>query len=125
MVSHYHVTSVLNRESIAEHGLDWRRMDFAVGIAGSRSPEQNGLFLCQYEEDVEYFVRMNNTGGPVDVWSVEGVDNLELFDNGNGYFYFPGVISPERLTLVYADIDQLPDAAHFTAIPLLPWRHTQ
>ena len=34
----YHVTSVLNRESIAQHGLDWRRMGAARGIAGSRAP---------------------------------------------------------------------------------------
>lgn len=118
------MSSVLNRESIAEHGLDWTRMDFARGIAGSGSPEQDGIFLCQHEEDVEYFVRMNNTDGPVDVWSVEGVDDLELLDNGNGYFYFPDVISPDRLTLVYADIDQRPGAAQITALPPLPWLHS-
>jgi hypothetical protein len=25
----------------------------------------------------------------VDIWSVEGVDEIELLDNGSGYFYFP------------------------------------
>ena len=28
---------------------------------------------------------MNNTGGPVDVWAVEGYDEAQLLDNGSGY----------------------------------------
>jgi hypothetical protein len=57
------------------------------GIAGSSVPEQEGAFLCDHDSDVDYFVRMNNTGGPVDIWSVDGVDDVELLDNGSGYFY--------------------------------------
>jgi hypothetical protein len=75
-------------------------MGAAPGIAGSQSPEKDGIFLCLADWDVEYFVRMNNTGGPVDVWAVDGVDRVELVDNGNGYFYFPGRISPSQVTLV-------------------------
>jgi hypothetical protein len=28
------------------------------------------------ESEVSFFVRGNNTGGPVDVWAVEGVSNF-------------------------------------------------
>ena len=45
----FHVTSSLNRESIQAHGLDWRRMGAARGIAGSSAPEQAGCFLCLNE----------------------------------------------------------------------------
>jgi hypothetical protein len=34
----FHVTDSANRESIRQHGLDWRRMGTALGIAGSRVP---------------------------------------------------------------------------------------
>jgi hypothetical protein len=113
----YHVTSASNRQSIAEHGLDWTRMTSTRGIAGSSVPEQEGAFLCDHDSDVDYFVRMNNTGGPVDIWSVDGVDDVELLDNGSGYFYFPGVIPPERLTLVHLDIDERPEASQITPLP--------
>ena len=42
---YWHVTSSRNRQSILEHGLDWRRMAFAPGVAGSPVPEQEGCFL--------------------------------------------------------------------------------
>ena len=71
----------------------------ARGIAGSRSPEAEGCFLGE-EHDVDWFVRMNNTGGPVDVWAVDGVDEDQLVTTGNGYRYLPGSVAAERLTLV-------------------------
>lgn len=38
----YHVTFTSNRESILEHGLDWRRMA-GQGIAGSAAPDRASL----------------------------------------------------------------------------------
>jgi hypothetical protein len=35
----FHVSDRANRESIRQHGLDWRRMGGAMGIAGNRAPE--------------------------------------------------------------------------------------
>jgi len=96
----FHVSSAANRESIRLHGLDWRRMGTARGIAGSRAPEADGVFLCADESDVRFFLELNNTGGPVDVWEVAGVDGEKMIDNGNGFLYFPGLISPGRVTLV-------------------------
>jgi hypothetical protein len=32
-----------------------------------------GVFLCLEEFDASFFLGMNNTGGPVDVWTVEGI----------------------------------------------------
>ncbi len=100
----FHVTSVLNRGSIEVHGLDWRRMGAAPGIAGSSRPEQEGCFLTLSEFDCDFFVRMNNTGGPVDVWGVDGVDEAELVESPEGFLYLPEVIPPGRLRLVRRDV---------------------
>lgn len=104
VTAHYHVTSVLNRLSIITYGLDWTRMGAAPGIAGSRRPEQQGSFLVGDEFDVDWFVGINNTGGAVDVWGVRGIDVDELVQSPEGYFYFPGVIPPERVWLIKSDL---------------------
>lgn len=75
-------------------------MGAAPGIAGSRTPEAEGVFLCADELEAGMFVQMNNTGGPVDVWAVTGIDEEQMIDNGNGYLYFPGRIPPGQVTLV-------------------------
>jgi hypothetical protein len=75
-------------------------MGAAPGIAGSSAPETAGVFLCADEFEAEYLVRMNNTGGPVDVWAVTGIDAQQMTDNGNGYMYFSGRISPGQVALV-------------------------
>ncbi|MER6785819.1 hypothetical protein ABT330_14575 [Streptomyces sp. NPDC000658] len=103
----FHVSSVLNRRSIAQHGLDWTRMGAARGIAGSRRPEVEGIFVCR-DEETEFFLQINNTGGPVDLWSVDGVDEGLLLDNGNGFFYLPGRIPAARVRLVRSDIPPQP-----------------
>ncbi|NGN95013.1 hypothetical protein G5C66_20025 [Nocardioides sp. KC13] len=101
----FHVTSSLNRASITEHGLDWERMGLACGIAGSKTPEVPGVFLCIDEGDVDWFAfTINNTGGPVDVWAVDGVDPRSLRDNGNGYGYLAEKIPAYLLTLVRTDL---------------------
>ncbi|MFC4034690.1 hypothetical protein ACFO3J_24935 [Streptomyces polygonati] len=102
--SHFHVSSVLNRQSIARHGLDWTRMGAAPGIAGSRRPEVEGIFVCRGEEAAEFFLQINNTGGPVDLWSVDGIDEELLLDNGHGFVYLPGRIPAARVRLVRSDI---------------------
>jgi hypothetical protein len=94
----FHVSSAANRESIRMHGLDWTRMGAARGIAGSTVPEADGVFLCQ-DFMVEFFVGINNTGGPVDVWAVSGIDEEQMLDNGSGFFYFPGRIPAGEVTL--------------------------
>lgn len=100
----FHVTSSRNRGSIATHGLDWTRMAEASGIAGSREPEQEGCFVCRDEHEAEWFVRLNNTRGPVDVWAVGGVDLGELIESPEGYLYVPRRVPPECLRLVKEDI---------------------
>jgi hypothetical protein len=98
----FHVSSVANRDSIRAHGLDWTRMGAARGIAGSTVPEADGVFLCE-EFMVGFFVRMNNTRGPVDVWAVSGVDEEQMLDNGSGFSYFPGRISARQLALTESE----------------------
>lgn len=98
MPSHFHVSSSRNRNSISRFGLDWQRMGAARGIAGSNEPEQQGCFLARDEWECDWFVRMNNTGGPVDVWEVAGIRSSDLVESPHHYFYYPGVIPPARLT---------------------------
>jgi hypothetical protein len=111
----FHVTSVLNRESILAHGLDWTRMGAARGIAGSDQPEEAGVFLCRNETEAHWFVAMNNTGGPVDVWAVDGIDDNQLLVTQSGYGYLPAHVPPERLTLVQLPPDPIARPAEDTS----------
>ena len=95
----FHVTSVANRASILANGLDWRLMRDARGIAGSPVPEQQGCFLCIDEFDADLFVRMNNTGGAVDVWEVSGISESELVESPEGFHYLPRPIPRLQLRL--------------------------
>jgi hypothetical protein len=95
----FHVSSAANRESILAHGLDWTRMGAARGIAGSMVPEEKGVFLCRDEFEARFFIDLNNTGGPVDVWAVTGIGESELLTGGSGFCYFPAPIPPAQVTL--------------------------
>ena len=74
----------------------------APGIAGSRQPEEEGCFLCMNDFEVSFFLRINNTGGPVDVWAVEGINEEELVTPPNGFQYVPRRIPPTQLSLYRA-----------------------
>jgi hypothetical protein len=103
----FHVSSVRNRSSIGEHGLDWTRMGAAPGIAGSARPEVEGVFLCE-DEEVQWFMELNNTGGPVDLWKVTGVDIRELIDSPEGHQYVGRAIAPDHVELLEQDIPPRP-----------------
>lgn len=109
MAEHLHVTSTINRESIRAHGLDWRRMGEAPGIAGSVRPEQAGVFVCRDEFECEFFVSMNNTGGPVDVWVLDGVTEDELVQSPEGFVYVPRAVPPTAVRLVRTDVSRSPE----------------
>ena len=79
-------------------------MGAARGIAGSHAPEVAGCFLVDDEYDVDWFVRLNNTGGPVDVWAVDGIEPADLVETSNGYRYLPRTVPPGSLTLVRQDL---------------------
>jgi hypothetical protein len=101
----FHVTSPQNRESIQANGLDWRLMGAAQGIAGSRAPEQEGCFVCRSEHDVDFFVRMGNRRvGPVDVWAVDGIDQQDLIESGEGFYYLPATVPPGRVELIRSNV---------------------
>jgi hypothetical protein len=100
----WHVSSSANRESIFRHGLDWRRMGAAPGIAGSSRAEQQGCFLCLNKLELDWFLDMNNTGGPVDVWEVSGVDQNLLVESPEGHHFLMEVVPPASLRLLRADV---------------------
>ncbi|ABW11620.1 hypothetical protein Franean1_2184 [Parafrankia sp. EAN1pec] len=100
----FHVTSVANRDSILKYGLDWSRMGHARGIAGSRGPEVDGVFLCRDEWEANWFIDLNNTGGPVDVWTVADVTLSDLDESPHGYLFLPRRIPASQLTLARRDV---------------------
>jgi len=79
-------------------------MAAAPGIAGSRGPEVEGCFLCVERAEVDWFIWLNNTGGPVDVWAVDGIELRQLRTSPNGHQYFPDKIAPQQLALVRQDV---------------------
>lgn len=95
----YHVTSSHNRVSVEKYGLDWSRMAAAPGIAGSRAPEIPGVFICRSRLEVDFFVELNNSGGPVDVWAIDDVSRPALLETASGLVYLPFPVGPEHLTL--------------------------
>jgi hypothetical protein len=101
---YFHVSSVLNRESIQRHGLDPSRMGAAPGIAGSTRPEADGCFVTFFEAEAEFFVRMNNTGGPVDLWAVDEAADEVWVETDSGFSYLVGTVAVDRLTLIRRDL---------------------
>ncbi|MCQ4118420.1 hypothetical protein [Rhodococcus tibetensis] len=67
-------------------------------------PEQEGCFLAADEFERDWFVRMNNTGGAVDVWEVYSIDADDLIESPEGHYYFPGVVATSNLRLVQQDL---------------------
>jgi hypothetical protein len=126
----FHVADRANRESIRQHGLDWRLMGQAPGIAGSRVPEHPGVFLAEDLEVAKWFVEMGGWGNryDIDVWEVhldldvdldfdqdddsEPADRLPpdgaLVQHADGYLCYLEPIPPERLKLI--DPEELRDA---------------
>jgi phage baseplate assembly protein gpV len=87
-------------------------MSAAPGIAGSDRPEQEGCFVCLDQWETDWFVEMNNTGGPVDVWAVDGVDESELVTSPEGHSYVPTPIPAQRVSLHRRDIQPVSQQEH-------------
>jgi hypothetical protein len=120
----YHVTDRANRESIRQHGIDWRKMGTSLGIAGSRAPEHQGVFLAEEPGIARFFVDMARRNGrhAIDVWEVDldldfnrnfDADDDDLLDrlppggpliqHGDGFLCYLEPIPPERLRLIDPD----------------------
>lgn len=94
----YHVSSSVNRDSILTHGLNWRHMADEPGIAGSRRPEAEAVFLCRFSED-EFFVRMGvGANRSVDVWVVT-MGGLWVHEEKGGWPMCFDPIEPARVRL--------------------------
>lgn len=75
-------------------------MAVAPGVAGSTEPELEGVFLATNQFEVDFFLEMNNTGGPVDLWEVAGIESSELVESSEGFSYYPARISADQIKLV-------------------------
>jgi hypothetical protein len=108
----FHVTSTANRESIAQHGLDWRRM-LGVGLAGSESAEGECIFLARDRDEADWFVRLSRGNHrSVDIWDVTLEHDFEDLDEPpvgapysevDGFLCTTEPIPPERLRLIETD----------------------
>ena len=96
----FHVSSSTNRESIRQHGLDWRLMEAAPGVAGSTRFELPAVFLDESSDGAEFFVDMARF--PVDVWAVEAT-GLWGENGPDGWVIVPEPIPTERLRLADQD----------------------
>jgi hypothetical protein len=110
----FHVSSSLNRASIAEHGLDSRRMGGTPGIAGSRVAELDGIFLALDPEESDWFVWMGKPRHPsLDVWEVTLDQDFEPYQVHtrsdlpceliNGHLCWMEPIPPAQLRLLERD----------------------
>ena len=94
----YHVSDLVNRTSISDHGLNWARMS-VPGIAGSPRPECEGVFLCEKEHDVDFFIRMaRRRGVTADVWAAN-VDGYWIENGPEGWWIVFKTIPPDRVRL--------------------------
>ncbi len=93
----FHVTATENRQSILRHGLDWRQMGTAPGVAGSREPELPVIFLSERRDEADFFTGMSRL--PIDLWAVR-VDGLWVETGPDGWIILPEPVPPERLRLL-------------------------
>ena len=98
-----HATATVNRDSIAEWGLDWTRMGAAQGIAGSYKPELDAVFL-DHIEGIEFFTHMSRQ--PCDVWEVD-VTGLWI-EKHEDWLIHRSPIALGRLRLVAQDLPANP-----------------
>jgi hypothetical protein len=105
----FHVSSSRNRQSIERHGLDWRRMKNAPGLAGSPSAETAGVFLARDLDEARWFVDLSRTNHEsVDIWEVDLPDDFDIeaapppglpYVESDGFLCTTRVIGPDRLRL--------------------------
>ena len=74
-------------------------MDATCGIAGSMSPEQEGIFLAESREEAARFAAWGQVR-PVDVWEVDMTGLERPHDEVDGFLLYRGRIACERLQLV-------------------------
>jgi hypothetical protein len=96
----FHVSAAANRDSIGHHGLDWRLMQ-RPGVAGSRFPELEALFLCESESDVQFFTDMARV--PSDVWAVD-VTGRWIENGPSGWAIVSEPIPPSAVRVVRRDV---------------------
>ena len=99
----FHGSPSTNRESIRQHGLDWkRRPEDAFGIANGWSgvPEEEGILLSHGDgvSEALFFVRMGS-GREIDVWEVD-VTGLRLEPGPDGWLLCRTEIESQRVRLV-------------------------
>ena len=96
----FHVAAAANRDSIREHGLDWRRIR-GHGIAGSPRPELDAIFLSESVDEADFFLSMARA--PSDIWAV-CVDELVIENGPDGWWIVTQPVPPERLRIARSDV---------------------
>jgi hypothetical protein len=79
------------------------------------------VFVCRDDFEAGFFVDLNNTGGPVDVWEVTGIGEDELVTWNTGFCYVPAPIPPAQVTLVtWPGTEPVPSAERKNQRPRKP-----
>jgi hypothetical protein len=105
----WHVTSSVNRQSILEYGLDWRRMAAVGGVASGviyQGPEMDAVFLLEAPDQADFFIGFG-THPRFDVWQVD-VTGLVIEPGPDGWVMHRQPIAPQRLRLVRQDVSVSP-----------------
>lgn len=45
----------------------------------------DGVFVCRSDGEVEFFLALNNTRGPVDVWAIDALNEHDLVQAPEGF----------------------------------------
>lgn len=97
----FHLSPVQNRASIAEHGLDPRRMGAAMGIAGNDRPELEGVYVFDEPDEADFWIRVVGGGlhsGGLDLWEIDDPGTM-LRTGPHGFAYLPQPVPSERIRL--------------------------
>jgi hypothetical protein len=97
----FHTTATANRDSILDHGLDVTRMGRPTGIAGSPTPEQDGVQLVTHLDEAWWYATFPSHT-EIDIWGVD-MEGLELEETSEGWIA-RSPIPPDRLTLLVAAV---------------------
>ncbi len=98
----FHASEAANRSSISVRGLDWRRMGAAPGIAGSLTPETDGIYFTATLDEARFFVHLRSDL-MVDVRAIE-IDGLPVEQQPDGWWVCRVPIAPERLRRVEGSV---------------------
>src|SRR5258708_28918478 len=76
-------------------------------LCSRREPTVSGEFGREPGQfQTGFFIGLNNTGGPVDVWAITGIDERQLTEAPNRFRCYPAKIPASQVTLIQQTTNQ-------------------